>query len=30
MNSRSLRAGLSLLALVTASACSTKVERLDE
>jgi hypothetical protein len=30
MNSRSLRAGLALLALVTASACSTKVERLDE
>ena len=26
----SLRAGLALLALVTASACSTKVERLDE
>ena len=27
---RSLHAGLALLALVTASACSTKVERLDE
>jgi uncharacterized protein (TIGR02722 family) len=29
-HSHSLRAGIALLALVTASACSTKVERLDE
>lgn len=29
-HSQSLRAGFALLALVTASACSTKVERLDE